>query len=447
MRSWPAPVAVFSLFASVTLAGDGTETSTLPRHATREALLHAIAERICFQSLSIDLPPSPPEIVVRPGHSLIPRNHLITQLGRLDQLLAQRQALRETSDADLRATWAALEDNSTQEPGQVLVEIATRPRPALKSLVSSAIRAARRESRWSKFELSLQAVERRLEGKVAPIAFRVSAPDSSEFAALPTIEALAFDVDEGGRELRPHTFARPAGLNFHLEIREEGGRILPVNEYQRGEWIQRKTPHIRDDSVVVLSIADFVHPLHPVLPGEYSIVLHYSDAMSIDAADSYLHTFTLASDPIKMTVVARRVSSTESEQTRLALIATELPTESEVDVFLRGYGPWAHSQVAPDSVPGRLLDAGWAAVPALVRMVSDRAQPGTRRAWGFAVLHGITGLLNPLQVDGALEAADVHRDRLHVGRLTGSTIDASVQDLLAASWARQLEGLEIRLSK
>lgn len=431
-----------------TEAGRDDGRVRLPRLAPREELARAIEERLEFDGLSIELPPEPPSILIgRTDLGIVAQNWLTERLSRLDEVVALRHQLRTSSDAELEAAWDACAADETFNPGPLLLEMASRHEARFRVLVEAAFAKLRKTqvvSRWSRYELTLVALLRRLDGKPDPVALRAQAPKPSEFPALPTIEAEAWEMDAAGKAGRAYWFREPAGFLFHLEIRDPRGRLVPVRDVAASRWEHgpRQTSHVRDGNVMVLALADFVEPSHLLLPGRYTVVVHHSDAGGIDRPDGFLWAITFRSDPVAFDVTRRRVAATEADRKRYLEIAAQLPTTPSVDVFLKGYQPWAYGRVLPAEPAGKLLTVGWAAVPSLIEFASDPSQLAGRRAWAFAILRSVTGALNPADFRGACGPASQHRETLSEFAPSGAPIDAAAQNRLARLWVRFREGIE-----
>ena len=58
----------------------------------------------------------------------------------------------------------------------------------------------------------------------------------------------------------------------------------------------------------------------------------------------------------------------------------------------------AHDFIPPDSPAGKLLAAGWPAVPDLIEAALAKETVAEQRAWALSILYGITGRNNPMDV-------------------------------------------------
>jgi hypothetical protein len=195
-------------------------------------------------------------------------------------------------------------------------------------------------------------------------------------------------------------------------------------------------------------------------PGEYRIRIHYSDWDSIGDADGFLGVVTVASPQFTIRVLPRVIETTHEGQAQLAALADALPVKGPVQVLEGAYGEWAHEFVPPDSAAGKLSAAGWSAVPVLVRFVGRPDAHQMRRAWAFAVLHGITGRLAPT-ASNVIGDFSTHSDGFR--RVTGGgfsqssqtvttprgadAIDPAAQAAFAQAWAKVAAVVELKETK
>lgn len=434
-----------SLVAAASGASAQDTYLEIPRAAPRQALVKSLAERDGYESIEIRLPFHRCVIGFSSRLGVHESNPLLRRVRRLDQALGVISTLRQASDEDLVEAWGEVDSNGGLNPGPVLLEFQRRPLPILRSKIEAALAVrSTADGRWADHQLSLRAVLRRAVGKPDPLELRVSPLPVSVFPRLPLVEVQAFAVDEEGAVSdRATPFPGSVSHAFHPEVRDSHGRLAFVMERRQGLTSQTRSPRslLRGEATVVIPLAEFFHGL---LPGTYTITVHYGDAEPISEPDGFLSSVTITSRPITFTITRLRVVTSRNAQAEYAALASTLPLDSEVEMISGTYGEWAHGLIAPGSSAGKLLSAGWEAVPALVDLVTDTSVPGARRAWGFGVLHGITGLHRPDQYQGTFgEGASIHVQGEGVEWRRGVGIDSYAQDQLAGRWRAMISALEV----
>ncbi len=438
----------------------------------------AVAERAVFDGIDVVFPPKESAVVLRrAGTPLNERDWLVTQLQDLDKALATRAKLRGLTDDGLRSKFDSVcrvppveAYYALEERDPVLIEIVRRGgdvwRDRLRANLdqlekwreSVATDAGTRS--WDAHDLEILTALRRVEGKPDPVRMEVAAPEPCVYPDLSTVslrivnhDDLAVTMTRGG-DYRSGREGR-----YGVEARDAKGQLLPGIEWSSGfggGMFARERKASGEGLGTKLPLSRYVAQLDP---GEYRVRIHYSDWAHIADPDAFLGAVTVTSEAFTIRVLPRVIETTHDEQARLAALAEELPAKGPVQVLEGRYGPWAHTFVPPDSAAGRLLDAGWTALPALAKFASRSDADPLRRAWAFAVLHGITGRLAPTRTNvigdfethsesfSGLTGGGFSRSSSSVTTAGRPTIDSAAQADMATAWAKIATVVQLKETK
>lgn len=216
--------------------------------------------------------------------------------------------------------------------------------------------------------------------------------------------------------------------------------------------IERHTPVVAIDGTAQLLIlapgesASFRIPLREQIeidrPGTYTLRVLHHDALPIVDCASVAHLVTSAAPEIRLRMEPLTIELTHAEldeaRRLVAAIDTHVPPLL-VRPAVSG-GMTATPQTDTDAAM-RVIALGWKALPALLERLADANDTPARRAWTFALLHDVTGALDPTEDaswTGALgtfsrrtlEVDGTYRD--HVVEFREPRVEA--QALLTARW-------------
>jgi len=255
---------------------------------------------------------------------------------------------------------------------------------------------ARKESRA---DLDALTALRRIQGRPDPLEVLVvpSDPMTVEWPGLPTLNVVLRNAETEGPPLviGPENFYRGGFLReFRFEFRERGGTTVPIRRRSGnfGGAITSETLHPGDTWKGVFNPANYV-PLPP--PGVYEVRAQYAENCSFSCARDLRGWVYYSSRPVILTIAKRRIELTRSERKGHEAAISDLPEDGPIR-FVAGTPVEDHPEfIPPDSPEGRLLRAGWKAIPALLDAAEAKGASPIRRARVFALLFGITGANNP----------------------------------------------------
>jgi len=190
--------------------------------------------------------------------------------------------------------------------------------------------------------------------------------------------------------------------------------------------------------------------LAPLPPGKYQSRIYYSDVMAIAGPDEHIGVVAIESDPFELHVLPRVVETSNEEQARFASLIDALPSKAPVQILVGRYGSWADGFVPPQSPAGKLFEAGWRAVPALISYVRRKDGDPVRKGWAFAILYSATGWFKPEDAVGDYEEHWCETETVGGGGMTANSrtgsgaVSAETQAAFAAAWAKVAAAIEVR---
>ena len=424
----------------------------IPRTADAAELRAAIAERAVFDGVTVEVPDGGTEIVLRRDQGKFGQYDWIAdQVLALDEDIGQRAKLRELPDADLQRRFDSMGIHAYEEGwtwDRVLLEIVRRG-ASWRERVGAKLAAQPGRDKFERCDVELLIALRRIDGKPAPLRVETEASQTSAYPDLP--RAVVRVVN---RDSYPITVTRGGNYRggrlerWNFEVRDAGGRLMPALDWKSGMGggISSRRPLAPRESIAqTLPMSEYVGPL---APGEYRVRIHYHDSSEIAHPGAYPGHVTIDSDEIVLRVLPRVVETTPAEQERLARLVESLPSSGKAVLLEEPYGPWAHGVIAPDSAAGRLLAAGWKAVPALLRLAASESADPARRASAFALLASISDAFAACLDYSVLGGCDRYRlrdGRAEIGGGSGvSRVDAVRQTQNAAEWTKLASGVEFR---
>lgn len=141
-----------------------------------------------------------------------------------------------------------------------------------------------------------------------------------------------------------------------------------------------------------LRLEDYVPQLDV---GEYTVAVLYHNQKTIADRKSLDGLICSRSREYPLSVSKRTIYQSPETTAEMASLLQTVDRTQHVRIVEGQYGPWASEFIAADSPVGRVLTAGWQAVPALLNELDDESQSTMSRAHTLAMLFSITQQADP----------------------------------------------------
>jgi hypothetical protein len=235
-----------------------------------------------------------------------------------------------------------------------------------------------------------------VQGQPDPLQIVVQGPTELE-CVFPELPTLAVALRNRDPEKRAVGFVEGGNYRtgrqerWRFQVHDARGRRLPVKESPSGDAggiFGHGTLRYGEGWNTSLHMRSFVEVPEP---GEYRVQILYHDSIEIAAEDFVAGRNMCRSPVLRLRVKRRVVELSDAERADLKKWLEALDEKGPVQVVGGPYGKWAHALVPPETPAGRLLTAGWKAVPVLLDGLTDERLTDKRRAWFLALLWSIIG--------------------------------------------------------
>ena len=255
--------------------------------------------------------------------------------------------------------------------------------------------------------VELMTAIRRLQKKPDPLQVLALGKRSvwCKFDSLPQFQVLLINLDadrqpvaiQAGGDYRSGRQAR-----WRIVVRDAKGRELPEKPapdgtgggftgYQTLEYGESWTTHLNTTDYLEID-----------RPGDYRVEILYHDRITIADRDKIEGLIVCKSPLMSLHVEPVDIELGTQERRAMRRWIANLPTKGPVKLLSGSYAESVHNYIPPDSSCGRLLAAGWKAVPDLIDAALDPELHPVRRAQVLALLTSITCCNDPRQEFGVL---------------------------------------------
>ena len=328
--------------------------------------------------------------------------------------IAQAKAdpgLQQLSDADLEA---AIQSSMTF---QSFVKRTVSPideRPNLDACLREAVRrggkkweaslAAKARAGGESPQIVLLSALRRLQGKSAPVDLLVEG-DREVVLTWPAEHTFRVALRLAAGEQEPVAFMKGGDYRsgrqerFRIEARDAGGKVVPPRErldLELGGLCSFESLKPGDAWKTDLDLASYVHLPGP---GTYRLRIQYHDRHFISDLEDVSPFLLCASRGITVRVEPRTVRLSAEERKDIAGWIAALDPAEPLKALTRPYAKESHDLIPADSPAGKILSAGWKAVPGLVEETDRENLDARKAAWLFSLLFAVTGLNDPCRFD------------------------------------------------
>lgn len=270
--------------------------------------------------------------------------------------------------------------------------------------LSGALTMAEQSFREAVPRIELLTALRRLQGKPDPVQVIVTglaAPAYTiQWPDMPTAHVSVRNIDTLQEPVRSQFGGNDRSgraERFKIQVRNiQTGKVilktLPPPSPTRGGIVGRTTLEFGEGWHTSLPMADFVPQLQP---GKYAVRVLYHDWECISDRTTTEDLICCQSREYELTIAPRTVRQTKEEAAAMATLLTQLDRAQHIQIVEAPYGRWASEFIPPKSVLGKILTAGWDAVPALLDELDNESQTLAERAHTLAMLFSITGQVDP----------------------------------------------------
>lgn len=250
--------------------------------------------------------------------------------------------------------------------------------------------------------LELLTALRRLQNRPDPLGVFVTGFDPYSIVEWPDMPVLSIslrniDTLQESVGFRFGGSARSGRAErFRCEVRNTStGEVLPLlsppsfiggGQYHTGELKFSEGCHI------TLRLEDYVPQLDV---GDYTVSVLYHNQEEIADRKFLDGLICNRSREYPFSVSKRTIYQTPEAAATMSALLKTVDRSQQVRIVEGEYGPWATEFIAADSPVGRLLAAGWEAVPALLNELDDESQTTMGRAHTLALLFSITHQVDP----------------------------------------------------
>ena len=317
----------------------------------------------------------------------------------LQQRLDSMQAARLKMEADMRT----LTSERQRVDGSKAERVEARRRESGKYF---SIVRNRESTRNCAVLISLRRIQKKTDPVMIVVSEAASKKSHCTFGDWPRFDVslLNVDVEEQPVIVRwggPSQNGNP--LRWKVEVRDLKGKRVPKRDWKEDlEFLPRSAILFmgRIRGISTLRTLQFGESLktrlgmgyyvHVDRPGEYTVRILFHNAVEIAHRDDLDGLILARSVPFKFRVYPILISTTQAQRREAAKWIGALPEE----------GPVVFSTASADSPSRKLLAAGKAGVPELIKAgVSKQTHP-VRRAWILAILHTIMGRYAITQYEG-----------------------------------------------
>ncbi len=274
-------------------------------------------------------------------------------------------------------------------------------------------RQAKQELSDANGNLEILTTLRRLQKKAGPVTIDVKGADYREtvFPFLPAFDVALLNVDEGrkpvgiqeGGDYRTGRLER-----WRFEVLDARGRVVLVKPTPSEDGLifggglsSRSVLKAGKSWCTSLTMDNYAE----LPPGDYVVRIAYHDRATIAGEDTTAGRVVCRSKSIQLHVQPRVIDLTRQEGREVRDAIRKLDDGAPLRLVGGPLPPDNKAAFFPAESPlHRILSRRWKAVPALLDELADEKITAARRAWVLALLHGITGLLDPSEEAGVLPA-------------------------------------------